>query len=236
YDAELLRLTNLERQKAGVSALTLSSKLGKAAQNHAKDMANNNYFSHTGLNGSSPSERIKATGYKYSAVAENIAAGHSTAEDTIQGWMKSTGHRKNMLNRTYTEIGFGYAYSDKSKYRHYWVQVFGKSQGKGSSTPSTPTPPQPTPTKITLKTKSNAIFDRLEKDYAEFFSPTSATQVIGSGKEIIYYRLYNNPYQTALATTFPDDFWIAINQEWDHFGTLEEANQYLCNNQCWKNK
>ncbi|EDN72256.1 hypothetical protein BGS_0244 [Beggiatoa sp. SS] len=87
-----------------------------------------------------------------------------------------------------------------------------------------------------MKTKSNAILDRIEKDYAKVFSPTSNSHAIDSGKEIVYYRLYNNPYQTALATTFPDDFWIAINQKWERFGTLEEANQYLCKNKCWKNQ
>jgi hypothetical protein len=239
YDDELLRLTNLERKKVGVAPLTLSRKLGKAAQNHAKDMANNNYFSHTGLNGSRFSERIKATGYDYSAVAENISAGRSTAENTIKGWMKSDGHRKNMLNATYTEIGFGYAYSSESEYKHYWVQVFGKPiKSSGSSTSPKPTEkPTEKPTqKLTLKRKSNAIFNRIEKDYPLFFSPKTATDVIGSGKEVVYYRLYKNSYQSALATIYPDDLWIAINQSWQFFGTLEEANKTLCKNKCWKSQ
>jgi len=126
YDAELLRLTNLERQKAGVPALKLSNQLNQAAQNHADDMTKNNYFSHTGLNGSKPSDRAKAAGYNYSYVGENIAAGNTSPADVIQGWMNSQGHRENILNSNYTEIGFGYSYSYSSQYRHYWVQVFGK--------------------------------------------------------------------------------------------------------------
>jgi hypothetical protein len=134
YDVELLRLTNFVRQKAGLPALRLSTRLGQVALNHARDMAANNYFSHTGLNGSQSWDRAKAAGYHYSYIAENISAGHATPRKTILSWMNSPGHRKNILNPNYTEIGFGYAYSNASKYKYYWVQVFGRpSRGKYSS-------------------------------------------------------------------------------------------------------
>ncbi|CAN1212090.1 SCP domain-containing protein [Tumidithrix helvetica PCC 7403] len=125
YETELLRLTNLERQKVGLAPLKLSSQLRKAAKKHALDMAINNYFSHTGLNGSSMVSRVKATGYTYSAVGENIAAGRPTPSATIQQWMNSSGHRANILNPKFNEIGFGYANVPDSRYQHYWVQVFG---------------------------------------------------------------------------------------------------------------
>ena len=125
FEGELLRLTNLERQKAGLAPLKLSLPLTRAAQLHSTDMARNGYFSHTGQNGSSMADRAKATGYKYSYLGENIAAGKSTAEGTIRQWMNSPGHRANILNRSFTEIGFGYANDQSSTYKHYWVQVFG---------------------------------------------------------------------------------------------------------------
>ena len=128
FENELLKLTNLERQKVGLPPLKLSSQLTRAAQSHAGDMARNNYFSHTGLNGSSMVDRAKGTGYKYSALGENIAAGKATPEGTIRQWMNSSGHRDNILNPRFTEIGFGYANAPNSPYRHYWVQVFGKPQ------------------------------------------------------------------------------------------------------------
>jgi uncharacterized protein YkwD len=128
FETELLKLTNLERQKVGLSPLKLSSQLTKAAQSHARDMARNNYFSHTGLNGSSMADRAKGTGYKYFALGENIAAGKSTPEGTIRQWMNSSGHRANILNSRFTEIGFGYENAPNSRYRHYWVQVFGTPQ------------------------------------------------------------------------------------------------------------
>ena len=125
FEGELLRLTNLERQKVGLAPLKLSLSLTRAAQLHSTDMARNSYFSHTGQNGSSMADRAKATGYKYSYLGENIAAGRSTAEGTIRQWMNSSGHRANILNRSFTEIGFGYANDQNSNYKHYWVQVFG---------------------------------------------------------------------------------------------------------------
>ena len=224
YDAELLRFTNLERQKAGVAALSLSSQLNQAAQNHADDMTKNNYFSHTGLNGSKPSDRAKATGYNYSYVGENIAAGHSTPAETIKQWMNSQGHRENILNSNYREIGFGYSYSDSSKYRHYWVQVFGKSNATIPNATTTPT--------ITFEKKSNAIFDVVERDYAQYFFPATATQVSGSGNDIQYLRIYRNEYQAALITK-ENHIWYGFYGEWHHFGTLDEANQHLCKNKCW---
>ncbi len=169
------------------------------------------------------SDRVNATGYNYSYLGENIAAGGSTPTDTIKQWMNSQGHRENILNSNYTEIGFGYSHSNSSKYKHYWVQVFGKSNGI-NSTDTTPT--------ITFENKSNAIFDLVEKDYAQYFFPATATQTSGSGNEIQYSRFYTNEYQAAL-TTKENDLWYGFYGQWHHFGTLDEANQYLCKNKCW---
>ena len=128
FETQLLRLTNRERQKQGLAPLKLSTQLSSAAQLHGTDMARNNYFSHTGRNGSNLGVRAKASGYKYSRVGENIAAGRSTAEGTMKQWMNSAGHRANILNPKFTEIGFGYANTPNSRYQHYWVQVFGTPQ------------------------------------------------------------------------------------------------------------
>jgi len=232
YDAELLRLTNAERQNAGLPALTLSSQLGQAAQNHAEDMANNNYFSHDGLNGSTAGDRIRVTGYSYRAWGENISVWRATPSETIQGWMNSEGHRKNILGSNFTEIGFGYAYSQSSDYGHYWVQVFGKSNSGSTSTPQ----PVQTPAinSVSFEFKVNAIFNLVEQSYAWLFFPSAITQTTGTGEEMIHYRLYNNMYQAGLAT-YQGNVFYALYDDWNRFGTLEEANQQLCNNQCWVN-
>ena len=125
FDAELLQLTNEERRKAGVPALQLSPQLDRAAQGHAEDMVRNNFFSHTGSNGSTLVTRVEAAGYAYSFAGENIAAGGATPAQTIQQWMNSPGHRQNLLNRNFTQIGFGYVSAPSTAYGHYWVQVFG---------------------------------------------------------------------------------------------------------------
>ncbi|MCW6038735.1 CAP domain-containing protein [Spirulina subsalsa FACHB-351] len=122
---KLLDLTNTERQKQGLNNLTLVLELTQAAQNHAEDMAQNNYFSHTGLNGSSVGDRAKAVGYNWNYVGENLALGYQSATSVIQGWMNSPGHRENILDPNYTEIGFGFSRQRNSE-DNYWVQVFGK--------------------------------------------------------------------------------------------------------------
>jgi uncharacterized protein YkwD len=87
-------------------------------------MACNNYFSHTGLDGSTIGERAERQGYDWSYVGENIAAGYSSPESLVQGWMNSPGHKANILGADYTEIGIGYAFGADSDYGSYWTAVF----------------------------------------------------------------------------------------------------------------
>ena len=127
---QVLELTNAERAKAGLKPLTLNPQLAQAADGHSDSMAADDFFSHTGADGSSVGDRIQETGYQYSRAGENIAAGQRTAEEVVQGWMNSPGHRANILNADYTEIGIGYEYlandTGSVNYNHYWTQVFGR--------------------------------------------------------------------------------------------------------------
>ena len=111
-------------QFPAAAPLTLNARLNQAAQGHATDMATNNYFSHTSLDGRSPWTRITSTGYKYRYAAENIAAGYSTAALVVQGWLNSPGHCRNIMNGNLKELGVGYAYSATARYHHYWVNDF----------------------------------------------------------------------------------------------------------------
>lgn len=122
-----MSLTNAERQKAGIGALKTSPLLNQAAQRHAEDMARTGQFSHTGSNGSTMSSRVRQTGYVFRAVAENIfmQSPNNNAPEAVRGWMNSSGHRRNLLNARYTEIGIGYAVRGNN---HYYVQVFGTPQ------------------------------------------------------------------------------------------------------------
>lgn len=118
-------LTNQHRRAAGCADLTWNPALATAAQRHADDMASNNYFSHTSLDGAKFTARIRSAGYRYRLAAENIAAGQQSPEEVVAGWMASTGHRANILNCRLKEIGIGYGFNDSSTYGTYWVQDFG---------------------------------------------------------------------------------------------------------------
>jgi uncharacterized protein YkwD len=118
---QVLDITNSERARAGLSPLRLHSQLNAAAQAHSNDMARNNFLSHTGSDGSSPFDRMKRHGYTVGWAAENVASGHSSPQDVMRGWMNSSGHRTNILNPRYRDIGIGYARGNQP----YWTQVFG---------------------------------------------------------------------------------------------------------------
>ncbi|GAA4578464.1 hypothetical protein GCM10023194_01400 [Planotetraspora phitsanulokensis] len=121
-EQEVVRLTNAERAKAGCRPLKANAKLRAAAFGHSSDMSAKNYFDHDSKDGRTFVDRIKAAGYSFSAAAENIAKGYSSAAAVVNGWMNSSGHRANILNCAYTEIGVGYAKAGGP----YWTQDFGK--------------------------------------------------------------------------------------------------------------
>lgn len=120
---EVLNIVNQERQRGGISPLRLHSRLNAAAQAHSNDMARNNFMGHTGSDGSSFVDRMKRHGYNFRRGAENVAAGQSSARDVMNSWMNSFGHRRNILNGNYRDIGIAYARG--GRYGIYWTQVFG---------------------------------------------------------------------------------------------------------------
>ena len=114
-------LTNQERAKAGCGPLKIDQRLVKAARAHSVDMALHDYFDHTSLNGDSPWKRMEDAGYP-SPGAENIAKGYATASDVVDGWMKSPGHRANILNCDLRAIGVGMRSGSGGP---WWTQDFG---------------------------------------------------------------------------------------------------------------
>ena len=127
FAASVVNETNTYRIQHGCPPLILSAQLSDAAQSHSEDMALSDFFSHTSSDGSTPWERIERTGYRYSLAAENIAAGYTTPEAVVQGWMNSAYHRENILDCNLREIGVGYYYqkddNGTANYCHYWTQV-----------------------------------------------------------------------------------------------------------------
>ena len=122
-EQEILDRTNAERSKAALAALEIEAKLLQAAREHSANMAKQGKLEHE-LDGKTPADRVKAVGYKFLNLAENIAAGPRTAADVVKGWMESDGHRANLLGADYVEIGIGVA--TDSQGRPYYTQVFGK--------------------------------------------------------------------------------------------------------------
>ena len=134
FEWRVLTLTN-ERRAAGATcdmdvfgpapALEMDSVIRIAARGHSVDMGEQAYFEHDSLDGRTFSDRMSMVGFMGAFPwGENIAAGQTTPEDVVDGWMHSPGHCRNIMNPDYRTIGIGYAYVDGSPYGHYWTQDF----------------------------------------------------------------------------------------------------------------
>jgi len=119
YEKEVVRLVNVERSKNGLSALKMNWELSRVARYKSQDMHDNHYFSHTSPRYGSPFNMIKNFGISYRTAGENIAKGYSTPQAVVTGWMNSSGHRANILNSSFTQIGVGYVANG-----NYWTQMF----------------------------------------------------------------------------------------------------------------
>lgn len=132
FEQEMLILVNKIRRKNHLKILNWQDDLARAARYHAQDMAVDDYLEHeTYDRNDNQLVRICETFYRIEKfirmnnLGENISAGKSTAQETVDGWMKSEGHRKNILNPKFKYIGVGYYFKEDTHYQHYWVQDFG---------------------------------------------------------------------------------------------------------------
>jgi len=123
----MLQLVNEQRTKGcncgtvyypPTTTVTWNDQLESAANVHAADMDKNNYFSHTGLDGSSAGDRIRSAGYNWTAYGENIAKGYTTEQSVMAAWIASEEHCVNIMNPAFHEFG-------AAKSNLYWVQEFG---------------------------------------------------------------------------------------------------------------
>ncbi|MBZ4675773.1 MAG: hypothetical protein JG782_392 [Anaerophaga sp.] len=125
---EMLKLVNEARmtrrfcggkRQEAVPPLQWNAKLAKAAQKHADDMADNDFFDHIGSDKSTVVMRIEHEDYLWMAVGENIAMGPRSVKEVVEGWLESPGHCSNIMNGEFTEMGAALSHDGK-----YWVQVF----------------------------------------------------------------------------------------------------------------
>lgn len=121
-------MVNAFRAQNNMHSLTANNKLSLAAEKHSEDMAFNDFFSHTGSDGSSVSTRVTRESYGWKSVGENIAAGQTTPQKVVDAWIASPGHRENMLNSSWEHVGVGYEYlandNGNVNYQHYWTLDF----------------------------------------------------------------------------------------------------------------
>lgn len=126
FEKRLIILINDLRVKNRMKPLRVQNELMLAARAHSRDMACHEFSSHKGSDGSSASDRVLARGYSFVVLGENIAMGFKTPEEVVRQWMKSSGHRKNILNPSFAEIGSGYVRSTQAPLQSYWTAVFAK--------------------------------------------------------------------------------------------------------------
>ena len=120
-EAAVAALANEARQREGRGALQCDAAGTLAARAHSQDMCDQDYFSHTGRDGSSAGDRLRRAGARFGGWGENIAWGQDDAQEVHRTWMNSPGHRSNILGGGYGRIGVGFAVCGG---RHYWTQVF----------------------------------------------------------------------------------------------------------------
>lgn len=122
YAARVAELANDERAKAGCEPLRVDAKATEAAQFHADDMAARDYYEHDSPEGRSAGDRLDAAGYAWSGWGENIHRSPASPEQAMRDWMDSPGHRDNILNCAFKDLGVGVNLSSNGP---WWVQVFG---------------------------------------------------------------------------------------------------------------
>jgi uncharacterized protein YkwD len=117
-------MVNEERLRSGLPALTSDTVLIRAARMHAEDMARAAFVSHTGSDGSDPSQRLDRVGYAWIWVGENIAAGQESPDDVVLGWLRSEDHRANVLSPEAVSAGLAMVRSSEGEFGTHWVMVY----------------------------------------------------------------------------------------------------------------
>ncbi|MEE1752981.1 CAP domain-containing protein [Streptomyces sp. SP18CS02] len=124
YAKRVVALANAERAKAGCSPLRINNRLQAAAQAHANDMSARNYYEHNSPDGRDAGDRMESAGYEWRTWGENIHRGPDDPTGAVRDWMDSPGHRENILNCSFRDIGVGVNLNSNGP---WWVQNFGVS-------------------------------------------------------------------------------------------------------------
>lgn len=131
---QVLRLVNRHREKAGCEPLVAEARLTAAAEGHSRAMAAQDFVAHDGKDGKDLAARVEDQGYRWQSVGENIAAGQATAAQAVNSWMRSKGHRANILNCAFTQTGIAMVFQagdqplrgNPGAFSYYWTQDFAR--------------------------------------------------------------------------------------------------------------
>ena len=170
----LIELTNTERAKSGLAAVSENSTLNQAAYAKAKNMFEENYWAHFAPSGKTPWDFILGVGYKFSYAGENLAKNFSTSEEVVGAWMNSPSHKDNLLSSKYKEIGIAVVDGIlDGQQTTLVVQMFGSSSSFVAKAEVAPPQPTATPaqTSLTLQTQPPA-------------TPIPQPQITISGEEV----------------------------------------------------
>ena len=119
YETEVIRLVNVQRAQNGLAPLAENWELSRVARWKSQDMSSNGYFSHNSPTYGTPFQMMRSFGLTYRSAGENIAYGQRTPAAVVNAWMNSSGHRANILSKSYTQSGVGYCAEG-----NYWTQMF----------------------------------------------------------------------------------------------------------------
>ena len=237
YEQQVLDLVNQARAENGLPPLKLTPELVNSARYHATDMGQDNYFTHDLQDRQggnlvvvcSWSTRISSYYTNWNALAENIAAGYTTPENVMNGWMNSTGHRANILSPNSREIGIGY-YEGSGSYYRYWVQNFGRRSSVyplliNSDQASTNDP------NVTLYIYGEGTWNemRLRNDEGEWsnwqpFQATITWQLTGPLGDHTVWAELKNATQTI---TINDSIFLTVNAALPTLGGLPDSASFV---------
>ncbi len=201
----LLTSTNSQRTSNGLKALQQNSTLTTAAQNKAADMAAKDYWSHNSPSGKTPWDFMTAAGYSYQTAGENLAYGFDSSSATVTGWMGSPEHRANILNSSYTQVGFGiinipnYQSSGPqtlvvAMYASPYVVASNPSPAP-TTTSSSPTTSSSSPTSEPAPTPTSSETEPVAKPTTKKATPTDAESDTVTPKPAAQSQPVNEPAQ-----------------------------------------
>jgi uncharacterized protein YkwD len=137
-EQQIISLINQQRNANGLAAYVVVYELTQSSRKHSHDMADNNFTSHTGSDGSAPGDRMRAFGYNWIDAGENTGWGFNGDPQTmVNWWMNSPVHRAAILSTVYNDVGAGYALNYSSDWDHYWTVNFGRRAASARPSPAT---------------------------------------------------------------------------------------------------